>query len=54
MESSSVFRSALTPLVGVGIIPLERYYACVVGSNIGTTSTGVLAALASDPSQLQE
>lgn len=33
VESSSVFRSALTPLVGIGVIPLERYYALVIGKS---------------------
>ncbi|KAE9552277.1 hypothetical protein FO519_004523 [Halicephalobus sp. NKZ332] len=53
LESSSVFRSALTPLVGIGVLTLERLFPLVIGSNIGTTSTGILAALSSDPSKLQ-
>ena len=47
IQSSSVFTSALTPLVGVGIISLERVYPLTLGSNIGTTTTSMLAALAS-------
>jgi hypothetical protein len=46
VQSSSVFTSALTPLVGVGVISLERVYPLTLGSNLGTTTTGILAALA--------
>ena len=47
VQSSSVFTSTLTPLVGVGVINIERVYPLSLGSNVGTTTTGVLAALAS-------
>uniref|UniRef100_A0A3P9N9H0 Sodium-dependent phosphate transport protein 2A n=1 Tax=Poecilia reticulata TaxID=8081 RepID=A0A3P9N9H0_POERE len=47
VQSSSVFTSALTPLVGVGVISLERTYPLTLGSNLGTTGTALLAALAS-------
>ena len=47
VQSSSVFTSALTPLVGVGCLKLERMYPLTLGSNVGTTATGILAALAS-------
>ena len=52
VQSSSITTSALTPLVGVGVIKLERMYPTVLGANIGTTVTGVLAALAADGSAL--
>ncbi|KAL3873638.1 hypothetical protein ACJMK2_036733 [Sinanodonta woodiana] len=48
IQSSSVFTSSLTPLVGMGVISLERMYPLTLGSNIGTTATGILAALAQD------
>ena len=48
VQSSSIFTSALTPLVGVGVISLERMYPLTLGANIGTTATGILAALAGD------
>ena len=35
VQSSSVFTSALTPLVGIGMIKLERMYPLTLGSNIG-------------------
>ena len=47
VQSSSVFTSTLTPLVGIGILTLETVYPLFLGSNIGTTTTGLLAALAS-------
>ncbi|XP_062864630.1 solute carrier family 34 member 2a [Trichomycterus rosablanca] len=47
VQSSSVFTSAITPLVGLGVISIERAYPLSLGSNIGTTSTAILAALAS-------
>lgn len=53
VQSSSITTSALTPLVGVGVIKLERMYPTVLGANLGTTITGILAALAADGSKLQ-
>lgn len=53
VQSSSVFTSALTPLVGVGVISLERVYPLTLGSNIGTTTTSVIAAMAAPPEQLR-
>jgi len=52
VQSSSITTSVLTPLVGVGVIQIERMYPSVLGANIGTTVTGVLAALAADESKL--
>ena len=46
VQSSSVFTSALTPLVGLGVLELERVYPLTLGSNVGTTGTGLLAAFA--------
>ena len=53
VQSSSVFTSALTPLVGIGCLKLERMYPLTLGSNIGTTATGILAAFASSASTIQ-
>jgi len=52
VQSSSITTSALTPLVGVGVITVDRMYPTVLGANIGTCVTGVLAALAADASKL--
>jgi len=51
-QSSSVTTSTLTPLVGIGIIRLDKMFAFTVGANIGTTVTGILAALASSNIQI--
>ncbi|XP_048731920.2 sodium-dependent phosphate transport protein 2B-like isoform X2 [Ostrea edulis] len=48
VQSSSIFTSTLTPLVGVGVVSIDRMYPLSLGSNIGTTTTGILAALATD------
>lgn len=45
VQSSSVFTSTLTPLVGLGIVTIERVFPLTLGSNIGTTITGILASL---------
>nr|XP_030870051.2 sodium-dependent phosphate transport protein 2C [Gorilla gorilla gorilla]XP_055206229.1 sodium-dependent phosphate transport protein 2C [Gorilla gorilla gorilla] len=47
LQSSSVFTAAIVPLMGVGVISLDRAYPLLLGSNIGTTTTALLAALAS-------
>lgn len=52
VQSSSVFTSAMTPLVGLGIIEIERMYPLTLGSNIGTTATGILAALTAPSDKL--
>ncbi|KAF2357966.1 Sodium-dependent phosphate transport protein [Trinorchestia longiramus] len=46
VQSSSIFTSTLTPLIGLGLITLERSYPLTLGSNIGTTTTALLAAVA--------
>ncbi|XP_007459001.1 PREDICTED: sodium-dependent phosphate transport protein 2C [Lipotes vexillifer] len=52
LQSSSVFTAAVVPLVGVRVISLERAYPLFLGSNIGTTTTALLAALASPSDML--
>ncbi|XP_069116618.1 sodium-dependent phosphate transport protein 2B-like [Argopecten irradians] len=54
VQSSSIFTSAMTPLVGVGVISIERMYPLTLGANIGTTTTGILAALAQDAGDIKE
>merc|ERR1719183_1934939 len=46
MQSSSVTTSTLTPLVGIGLIKLDKMFPFTVGANVGTTVTGMLSALA--------
>jgi sodium-dependent phosphate cotransporter len=53
VQSSSITTSALTPLVGLGVLRLEQMYPLTLGANIGTTLTGILAALLSNADAMQ-
>jgi len=54
VQSSSVFTSTLTPLAGAGLISLQRVYPMTLGSNIGTTTTSLLASMAAGGSHVAE
>lgn len=45
VQSSSVTTSIIVPLVGAGILDLERIFPYTLGANIGTTITALLASL---------
>ena len=47
VQSSSITSSALVPLAGVGIISLEQMLPLIMGADIGTTCTALLAAMVS-------
>jgi len=47
VQSSSITTSALTPLVGMGVIQLEQMLPLSLGANIGTTFTAILASMVS-------
>jgi sodium-dependent phosphate cotransporter len=47
VQSSSVTTSALTPLCGVGVLPIEKMFPMTLGANIGTTCTALIASLVS-------
>lgn len=49
LQSSSVTTSFIVPLVATSKIPLKRIYPFIVGANIGTTITALLAALFKSP-----
>lgn len=54
MQSSSMTTSLIVPLAGAGAITLEEVYPFVLGANIGTCITAVLATLAvNNPVALQ-
>ena len=53
VQSSSVFTSTLTPLVGIGVVQIDRMYPLTLGANIGTTTTAILAALAQDANKIK-
>merc|ERR1719495_864424 len=46
VHSSSAVTSAIVPLASQGTLSLERCYAITVGANLGTTTAGIIAALA--------
>lgn len=46
VQSSSVTTSIVVPLVGAGILTVRQIFPYMLGSNIGTTITAMLAALA--------
>jgi len=46
VQSSSITTSLLVPLVGAGILTIEAAFPVVVGANIGTTGTAILASFA--------
>jgi len=48
VQSSSITTSVLTPLVGVGVLPLEAMFPLTLGANIGTTVTALMASMVSD------
>jgi len=54
VQSSSVFTSTLTPLAGAGLVSLERAYPMTLGSNLGTTTTSLLASFAAGGSNIRE
>lgn len=47
VQSSSITASALTPLCGIGVLKLENMLPLILGSDIGTTITALLAAMVS-------
>ncbi len=45
IQSSSVATSLMVPLVGAGILTVEKKFPYTLGTNVGTTVTALLAAL---------
>ncbi len=54
IQSSNVFTVTLTPLAWSGLLELHRAYPLTLGSNLGTTLTGLMAALAADGEKLRD
>jgi len=46
VQSSSVTTSLAVPLVGAGVLTMQQLFPYVLGANLGTTVTAMLAALA--------
>ena len=47
VQSSSITTSTLVPLAGVGVLKLEAMYPLVLGADVGTTFTALMAAMVS-------
>lgn len=46
VQSSTITTSLMVPLAGAGVVPMKRLLPFMMGSNLGTTVTSVLAATA--------
>jgi len=46
VQSSSITTSLLVPLVGAGVLSTNRAFPLILGANVGTTITAILASLA--------
>lgn len=44
VQSSSITSSSLVPLAGVGVLKIEQMFPLIIGADIGTCITGLLAA----------
>lgn len=51
VQSSSITTSLLVPLCAAGVLRLENAFPLMLGANIGTTVTAMLASMATDTSQ---
>ncbi|CAF0850978.1 unnamed protein product [Brachionus calyciflorus] len=54
VQSSNIITATLVPLCGIGIVTLQRVYVMTLGSNIGTTLTGILSAFTQPVSSLKK
>ncbi|CAF0920334.1 unnamed protein product [Brachionus calyciflorus] len=54
VQSSNIITATLVPLCGIGIVTLKRVYVMTLGSNVGTTVTGILSAFTQPASALKK
>jgi solute carrier family 34 (sodium-dependent phosphate cotransporter) len=54
VQSSNIVTATLVPLCALGIVSLQKVYVMTLGSNIGTTVTGILTAFTCPPSSLKK
>jgi len=52
VQSSSITTSLLVPVFGAGVMKLEAGFPIMIGANIGTTVTALLAATVAGPAGL--
>ena len=48
VQSSSITTSVLVPIIAAGVLTLENGYPMMLGANVGTTVTALLASLAAE------
>ena len=46
VQSSTITTSLMVPLAGAGVVPMQRVFPFMIGANLGTTVTSILAATA--------
>ncbi|CAF0828596.1 unnamed protein product [Brachionus calyciflorus] len=54
VQSSNIITGTLVPLFGMGMVSLDRVYVMTLGSNVGTTVTGLLSAFTQPQSALKK
>lgn len=54
VQSSNIITATLVPLCAIGLVSLQRVYVMTLGSNIGTTLTGILSAFTLPASSLRK
>ncbi|CAF1011012.1 unnamed protein product [Brachionus calyciflorus] len=54
VQSSNIITATLVPLCGMGMVSLQRVYVMTLGSNIGTTLTGILSAFTQPASSVKK
>jgi sodium-dependent phosphate cotransporter len=52
VQSSSITTSLLVPMFGAGVLSLDAAFPIMLGANIGTTITAILAATVTGPAGL--
>ena len=52
VQSSSITTSLLVPMFGAGVLTLRSGFPIMVGANLGTTVTALLAAIVGNPAGL--
>lgn len=52
VQSSSITTSTIVPLAGAGVLTLKQIFPFTLGANIGTTVTGLLAAMVLNPTAM--
>ena len=52
VQSSSITTSLMVPMYGAGILTIEAAFPVMLGANLGTTVTALMAAMVGSPAGL--